>query len=198
MQSGVPQGSILGPLLFIITVDSLLQQSFSLGTSISMYADDITLYKLKALSCDEDRVALQSDVTMVELWAESKDLRLNTTKMKAIVISRKQNPPVLNLTLCGAKIEQVSSFMYLGFTISPGICTLLVPAAGHLSNFIAQWYMVLPVLDYFSSICDPLFVTLIDKLGRVQSFAARLVTGRWGYPAEVLRRSLGWLILAKR
>ena len=59
--SGVPQWSILGPLLFIITVDSLLRQSFSLGTSISMYADDIALYK--ALMCDEDRMAFQSDVT---------------------------------------------------------------------------------------------------------------------------------------
>ena len=44
VQSGVTQGSILGPLLYIITVDSLLRQSFSLGTSISMYADDIALY----------------------------------------------------------------------------------------------------------------------------------------------------------
>ena len=63
-------------------------------------------------------MAFQSDVTMVELWAEDKELRLNTTKTKAIVISRKRHPPVLNLSLCGAKIEQVTSFKYLGVTIS--------------------------------------------------------------------------------
>ena len=83
VQFGVPQGSILGLLLFIITMDSLLRQSFSLGTSISMYTDDIALYK--ALTCDEDRVAFQSDVTMVKLWAEDKELRLNTTKRRPLL-----------------------------------------------------------------------------------------------------------------
>ena len=156
MQSGVPQVSILGPLLFIITVDSLLQQSLSLGTSISMYADDITLYKLKPLSCDEDRVTLQSDVTMVELWAESKDLRLNMTKTKAIVISRKRNPPVLNLNLCGAKIEQMSSFMGLQSLLVSAHCWYLQQGTcqtlSHNGTWCCQsWTILVRFVTLFSS-----------------------------------------------
>ena len=72
VRSGVPQGSILGPLLFIISVDSLLRQSFSLGTTICTFANDIALYK--ELSSPRDKIALQSDVMMVEMWAESREL----------------------------------------------------------------------------------------------------------------------------
>ena len=155
---------------------------------------------------------------MVELWAEDKELRLNTSKTKAIVISRKRHPPVLKLTLCGTQIEQVTSFKYLGVTISQDLSWNLHIAgtcsrARRLLGFIYRSFgggtepralvrlyssLVLPVLDYCSSIWDPLFKTLVDKLEKVQSFAARLVTGRWMDPVEDLSQSLGWPLLAKR
>ena len=112
----------------------------------------------------------------------------------------------------------MTSFKYLGVTISQDLSWNLHIAgtcsrARKLLGFIYRCFgvgsepralvklyrtLVLPVLDYCSSIWDPLFKTLIDKLEKVQSFAACLVTGRWRDPVEDLRQSLGWPLLAKR
>ena len=213
VRSGVPQGSILGPLLFIISVDSLLRQSFSL--SICMFADDIALYK--ELSSTGDEIALQTDVTMVEMWAESREFRLNVKKTKCLVVSRKRRPPVLKLTLRGAVIDQVGRYKYLGVTISndlswndhiSGVCCRARRMLGFLfrcfgrgaePKALAHLFksLVLPILGYCGSVWDPLYKTLIAKLERVQGFAARIVLGRWG-ATEDLRAELGWPLLVTR
>ena len=73
--SGVPQGSILGPLLFILTVDPLTKLSISKNASLGMFADDIVLHK--PVSTSEDLVFLQCDVNLVVDWVVTRDLRLN-------------------------------------------------------------------------------------------------------------------------
>ena len=116
VSSGVPQGSILGPLLFLISVNSICDLSFSLNTIISLFADDIILYK--EIRCDLDLVAFQADVNLVVEWVNDVHLRLNNTKMKAMMITRKRNPPLLALTIDGKLIENVKSFKYLGVILT--------------------------------------------------------------------------------
>ena len=59
---------------------------------------------------------------------------------------------------------------------------------------LSQLYksLVLPMLSYCSSVWDPLEFTHINKLERVQRFAARLATGRWSKRSEPIRKELGW------
>ena len=216
VRSGVPQGSILGPLLFILTVDPMLQLCYSPGTTISMYADDIDLYK--AISKAEDQTALQADVTLVQQWTSCRDLRLNQNKTKALVITRKKKPPAVSVHLNGSPIEQVSSYRYLGVTITDDlswgkhintVCCKAKRTLGFLYRCfgrstgrrpLVRLYqsLVLPVLDYCCSVWDPQQKTNIDKLERVQTFAARLATGHWMDDQFSLREELGWCPLSTR
>ncbi len=81
--SGVPQGSILGPLLFIITVDSLTKLSLSSNAALISYADDFVLYK--SICCPEDRIALQDDVNKFVQYVRSKNLKLNVDQCSSHV-----------------------------------------------------------------------------------------------------------------
>ena len=63
VRSGVPQGSVLGPLLFLTYISCVADLGFSDGTLISMYADDIFLWK--PIKCSNDYVYLQTDINNI-------------------------------------------------------------------------------------------------------------------------------------
>ena len=64
--SGVPQGSVLSPLLFLIYVNDLANGSLSDGCFVSLYAYDLLLYKI--ISCPDDYTSLESDINSVANW----------------------------------------------------------------------------------------------------------------------------------
>ena len=117
--SGVPQGSILGPLLFILAMDPVTSLSISNSGVIRVYADDINYYK--PIMSSTDLLAVQNDVDTISVWVGDNGLRLNATKTKSLVISRKRAPPVPNISMDGTPIEQVSSFKLLGVTVSENL-----------------------------------------------------------------------------
>ena len=109
--SGVHQRSVIGPLLFVIYMDA----SFPGGiTLIVVYADDILLYC--SIKTQKHYYILQQDIALLEAWISQRYLQLNPAKCKHIIVSRKHLPTQLSLQLriCGAPIEKVSSFKYLG------------------------------------------------------------------------------------
>ena len=115
--SGVPQGSILGPLLFLVCIDDVTNIPFSPGTRIVLYADDILMYR--TISSNSDYVNLQTDANAIQDWVNFNHMSLNSSKCKFMLISRKRNrmtnPPTI--TINGNTLETVPTFKYLGLLL---------------------------------------------------------------------------------
>ena len=75
--SGVPQGSVLGPLLFNIFIADISQ---NMATNCILFADDTLLYQ--PIKSPEDELLLQSDSTALQQWSELHGMQLNPTKIK--------------------------------------------------------------------------------------------------------------------
>ncbi|PFX21315.1 putative RNA-directed DNA polymerase from transposon BS [Stylophora pistillata] len=114
---GVPQGSLLGPLLFVIHINDLPR--CLKNTHISMYADDTVIY-CSGANPKEIKKALQEDLEPVVTWMEINRLLLNKDKTKGMLFGTRQRLEAVanfNIILSGTNVEMVSKFTYLGITL---------------------------------------------------------------------------------
>ena len=114
---GVPQGSILGPLMFLVFINDL---PLTIRCDTDMYADDSTL-SATGRSLDDINSKLQSDLDNVHSWCVENKMIINAKKTKCMCIASKQkqrrNILTLDLTLCDESLEQVVRDKLLGVII---------------------------------------------------------------------------------
>ncbi len=117
VECGVPQGSILGPLLYIIYVNDM--QRVLSHCQISLYADDTALY-IPGARCDEVESLLQQDLNRISRWLVSNKLFLNVGKSKSMLVGSKFHRDIgtpLTIHCGGEELEEVSSYKYLGVMV---------------------------------------------------------------------------------
>lgn len=193
--SGVPQGSVLGPLLFLIYVNDLVQ-AIPDTVSIKLFADDCVVFK--EITCSDDHNLLQQALRNIECWCAAWDMELNVDKTVLINITRKTNPSVFTYNIHGSPIQSVTQYKYLGITLSSDmtwrahissictsafrkLCFLKRKLAKATVNVKLQAYnaIIRPKLEYASVVWDPYTKKDIQSLEALQKKAIRFIFNKY-------------------
>lgn len=210
--SGVPQGSVLGPLLFLIYINDLPDV---VGSSVKLFADDCVVYR--AIETDRDIVALKKDLKEIETWCGNWGMTLNTRKCKTVVFSLKDC--VTDYQLNDEILQTGDDYKYLGVTISSNLkwdkhVDTIVRKASRALGFLRRNFKsapreikitvyqsyVRPILEYASAVWDPQEIGLKSRLEKIQSRAARFVMNNYSqcFRSAHLKTVLGWTPLENR
>ncbi len=218
--SGVPQGTVMGPLLFLLYINDL-PSVLSPSTACRLFADDCLIYR--SIISDEDQVTLQRDLEALHDWGQTWGLRFNVKKCNILHLARQTTRPVRFYTLGGAVVGAVSNAKYLGVTLSDshgtrasqwkihitdtadkaskrlGFLRRNLKGAPYKLREIAYQTLVRSSLDYCGAIWDPTSKEDINALERVQRRAARWARGIRGTTSvTALLKELGWATLETR
>lgn len=212
--SGVPQGSVLGPLLFLVFINDISQ---NLTCSIRLFADDCILYQEIVNSYDYQN--LQDNIRKIEEWVHSNKMKLNSEKSKLIKFTNKRIITYHDYILDNKLLEYEGNCKYLGVILASNLqwsehINYVVKNGYRKLGFVmrnlkgaseevrekAYTAIVRPSLEYASPAWDPHTKVLKDAVEKVQRKAARHVLYKYGprhSPTEMIAE-LGWEPLENR
>jgi ribonuclease P/MRP protein subunit RPP40 len=114
VEAGVIQGSVLGPILFIIFISDI-NSYIPPSIQLTKYADDLGTYNdYKDTKDDNTQLAIDG----VEKWAKDNNMQINTNKTKHMIINQQKNQINIQPTLNNHTLEQVANYKYLGAAIN--------------------------------------------------------------------------------
>ena len=191
---GVPQGSILGPILFLLFINDL-PNCFE-KCSVHLYADDTVIY-----FSDKDpniiECVINQELQKLDTWMTSNKLKINCTKTVCMLMGTKhmlRKHSALNLRIKNNNLSQVESFKYLGVVIDPGLkwnlhidelCKKvgrMISYLGRVGKFVNESSLkllynsaIMPHFDYSDVIWHSAAKTNLDMLQKLQNRAGRII-----------------------
>ena len=218
VRSGVPQGSVLGPCLFLAYINDLPDR---VTATSRLFADDTLIQKL--IENENDRNNVQKDLEQLEKWEGQWDMNFHPEKCNVLPVERsnntKDNTSETEYFLHGHKLEKVTNAKYLGVTLQSNmkfnvhidnICTKANKMLGMLrrnlrsapekTKELGYKSLVRPVLEYASSVWDPHTAKDIGKIEAVQRRAARFIKSKYKKEDSVsaMIKDLKWNTLEQR
>ena len=215
LKAGVPQGSILGPLFFLIFINDIVND---IGCRFKLFADDTSLYIIIEHP-DAAAQILNEDLEKVRNWSKTWLVSFNPQKTETLLISRKANqtfhPP---LYFDGIPIQEVTNHKHLGLIFNNtchwgqhidyivdkackklNILRSLKFDLDRLTLQIMYFSFIRPVLEYGDIIFDNCPSYYSEKLEKINTEAARIVTGATKLVSiNTLYNECGWDTLEKR
>ena len=215
IKAGVPQGSILGPLLFILYINDIV---IDIHANIRLFADDTSLYMIVDNPNETARI-MNADLEIINKWAKTWLVKFNPSKSESLLISRKVNravhPP---LTMNSENIKEVEHHKHLGIYISHDgtwhehinyitakawqriyIMRKLKFLLDRDSLQIIYISFIRPILEYADIVWDNCTQYELNALEKIQIEAARIVTGTTKLiSVNLLYQEIGWEPLTQR
>ena len=212
--SGVPQGTVLGPLLFLLFINDLPD---CVQSSTKLFADDCILYRRSRNQ--HDSAILQHDLNKFAAWVKKWGMAIHPDKCSAIRISRSRKTAPMNYPLKGHVLQNEDYTRYLGVELQSNLSwnrhiDQTVKKANSMLGFLrrnlrvsnestktsAYRSMVRPLLEYCSTVWSPYTQEHIQKIEMVQHRAARNVTNRYHNTSSVtsMLDQLEWETLESR
>ena len=114
--SGVPQGSVLGPILFLVYINDLPDDIVS---QVRLFAVDTAIYLTLENKSDSDK--LQRDLDRLQTWEARWDMEFNPSMCQVVRVTSSRNPLQTEYILHGQVLEAVTSARYLGVDISSNL-----------------------------------------------------------------------------
>ena len=192
--SGVPQGSVLGPVLFLLFINDLPE---CVTCSVSLFADDTLLYQEISTTGDID--SFQQNLDALGRWATKWGMEFNVNKSKILIFNNTNNEPTPTYTLNKIALEQVSNSRYLGVTLQDdlrfnkhietkitaakkqlGMVKRALFRAPQKAKLLAYKSLCLPHLEYAAAAWDPSNKGEIKDLELVQNQAIRFIANLKG------------------
>ena len=185
--SGVPQGTVLGPILFLCHINDLPE---AVSSEVRLFADDCLLYRV--IRTINDHIQLQRDLTALEQWAKLNGMSFNAKKCYILSIKNKTS---YFYQLDNTILQEVPANPYLGVMISNdlkwnihinNVCKKASSTLGFVRRNVqhcpvqtrraAYLALVRSSLEYAASVWDPYTVAEIKKLEKVQRRGARFIS----------------------
>ena len=213
--AGVPQGSVLGPMLFLVYVNDISESLLSLTR---LFTDDSSLF-YSASNIQDIEGIINYDLQVLTSWAKQWLINFNPQKTEALLFTLKQIERFPNLIFNNIPIQFVEAHKHLGMTLSNNgqwhshIDNIILTSAAKIVGIMRKlkftftritlnqifFSYVLPVLEYSSVVWDGCSLQDSNALDKLQNEAARIVTGRTrSVSLENLYRECGWTSLAER
>ena len=163
--SGVPQGSVLGPVLFLIFINDIPED---INSRTRLFADDCILYR--QISSENDQQLLQEDLDRLATWEKTWGMEFHPQKCSVMRISRARTPRTFQYHLKGVPLAEEQSSKYLQSNLSwKNHISRITKKSNNMLGFLrrnlrqasketkAQAYftMVRSNLDYCSTIWSP-------------------------------------------
>ena len=217
--SGIPQGSVLGPILFVICINDLPD---TVESDSHLFSDDTKIFRI--IKNEDDKEILQDDLTKLEEWSDKWLFKFHPEKCKHMKISKSKNKETNTYKLLGQYIETVTQEKDIGviidseLTFENHLCEKVKKATSIFaamrrtfkyldtkSFLVIYTTLVRTHLDYASSVWAPYKMKYIEKIESVQKRVTKQFPGmenlsyperlnKLGLPSLAYRRITGDMI----